>query len=144
MGNGTCSRGSGPYLGVVSRIEFFGDGGDVLSEELEPLLLKAGLVHVDIHRRDVLVASGQTLVLYTNTQEAVRAQDSPSSHTHTNGLPCVFLRTIHRGAPRSPPDDHTSSLRRLETSKHLDRAEGEIRPVLDYRRIKRSLSFSYL
>lgn len=75
------------YLWIVPRVEFFGDRDDVLSEELQPLLLKANLVHVDIHGGDVLIASGQTLVLDTNTQESLRDQDSGSaslSHTHSH------------------------------------------------------------
>lgn len=55
------------YLGVVSRIEFFGDRNDVLFEEFEPLLLEADLIHVNVHSGNVFITTGQTLVLNTNT-----------------------------------------------------------------------------
>lgn len=124
------------YLWIVARVQFFGDRGDVLSEELQPLLLEADLVHVDIHGGDILIASGQTLVLDTNTQEALQDQSLGSaslSHKDTHRSPCGILLTIPHGVPWSPPDGHTSSQRRLETNKHLGRAAGDIRSVLDYR-----------
>lgn len=52
------------YLWVVPWIQFLRHWGDVLSQELEPLLLEADLVHVDVHGGDVLIAASQTLVLH--------------------------------------------------------------------------------
>ena len=69
-------------LGKYPGIEFFRDRGDVFLEEFEPLLLEADLVHVNVHRRDVFVAAGQTLVLNTKKrQKAVKA---------------LVLRFVHR------------------------------------------------
>ncbi len=66
---GVWSVESALYLGVIARIEFFSDWDNVLFEEFEPLLLKADLVHVDVHSWDVFITAGQTLVLNTNTQK---------------------------------------------------------------------------
>lgn len=60
--------GSRTYLGVVAWVEFLRHWGDVLSQELEPLFLKANLVHVDVHSGDVLIAAGKTLVLQFRTK----------------------------------------------------------------------------
>lgn len=54
-----------PYPGVVARIEFLSDRGNIIFEELEPLLLKADLVHVDIHSWDIFITASQTLILET-------------------------------------------------------------------------------
>lgn len=53
------------YPGVVARIEFLSDRGNIIFEELEPLLLKADLVHVDIHSWDIFITASQTLILET-------------------------------------------------------------------------------
>lgn len=57
------------YLGVVSGVELLGDWGDVVLQELQPLLFVADLVHVDVHGGDVLVAAGETLVLLGHRKE---------------------------------------------------------------------------
>lgn len=51
------------YLWVISRVEFLGDGRNVLFQELQPLLFKFNLVHVDVHSWNVLVSTSQTFIL---------------------------------------------------------------------------------
>lgn len=71
---------SGSYLWEVSGVQLLRDGGDVVLQELEPLLLEADLVHVDVHGRHVLVAAGEPLVLTAHKHTTVsRFQDSKAS-----------------------------------------------------------------
>lgn len=52
-----------PHLCVVAGENLERDGRDELADEVQPLLVEADLLHVDVVRRHRLVAAGDTLVL---------------------------------------------------------------------------------
>lgn len=51
--------GTAAYLGVVAREQALSHGPHIRSQQLEPLVLVAHLLHVDVHGGHILVASGQ-------------------------------------------------------------------------------------
>lgn len=56
-------RGRASHLCVVAGENLERDGRDELADEVQPLLVEADLLHVDVVRRHRLVAAGDTLVL---------------------------------------------------------------------------------
>ena len=68
---------------IVSDEDLLLQGAHVGGQDVQPVPLVAHLVHVDVHRRHVLVASSQSWVLkHTHTH-----------HTHKHRLQLVFLIT---------------------------------------------------
>ena len=51
------------YIRMIASEDFYVDGCHVCLQKVQPLSLKANLVHVNVNRRDVLVTTRNTGVL---------------------------------------------------------------------------------
>lgn len=66
------------HLGVVAGEQALGHGPHVCPQELQPLVLVAHLLHVDVHGGHVLVASSQPRVLWAVGTELTGAVPTSS------------------------------------------------------------------
>ena len=67
---------------IVSDEDLLLQGAHVGGQDVQPVLLVAHLIHVDVHSRHVLVASCQSWVL-THTYTHIHIPHTHTHHTHT-------------------------------------------------------------
>ena len=94
---------------IVSDEDLLLQGAHVGGQDVQPVLLVAHLIHVDVHSRHVLVASCQSWVLthtythtahththHTHTTHTTHIPHTHTTHTHhTHRLQLVFLINVH-------------------------------------------------
>lgn len=89
-GRGQVPRPAVAHLGVVAGENLERDGRDELADEVQPLLVEADLLHVDVVRRHRLVAAGDTLVLGRKGRSFTMINDA---------VPTLFNTSLHFKGP---------------------------------------------